>query len=33
MDEHERDELERLRAENQRLKQSQARGVCLKVSE
>jgi len=33
MDEHERDELERLRAENQRLKQSQARGVSLKVSE
>jgi hypothetical protein len=33
MEEHEREELERLRAENQRLKRSQARGVSLKVSE
>jgi hypothetical protein len=33
MDEHEREELERLRAENQRLKRSQGRGVSLKVSE
>jgi hypothetical protein len=33
MDEHEREELERLRAENDRLKRTQSRGVSLKVSE
>jgi hypothetical protein len=33
MEEREREELERLRAENQRLKRSQGRGVSLKVSE
>jgi hypothetical protein len=33
MDEHERAELERLRAENERLKRTQSRGVTLKVSE
>jgi len=33
MEEHEREELERLRAENQRLKRSQGRGGSLKVSE
>jgi hypothetical protein len=33
MDEHERAELERLRAENERLKRTQSRGVSLKVSE
>ena len=33
MEEHEREELERLRAENQRLKRRQGRGVSLKVSE
>ena len=33
MDEHERAELERLRAENERLKRTQSRGITLKVSE
>ena len=33
MDDHESEELERLRAENQRLKRNQARGMSLKVSE
>ena len=33
MDEHEHAELERLRAENERLKRTQSRGVTLKVSE
>jgi len=33
MDEHERAELERLRAENDRLKRTQVRGISLKVSE
>jgi hypothetical protein len=33
MDEHERAELERLRAENDRLKRTQSRGITLKVSE
>jgi hypothetical protein len=33
MDEHERAELERLRAENDRLKRTQSRGISLKVSE
>ena len=33
MDEHERAELERLRAENERLKRTQSRGISLKVSE
>ena len=33
MDEHEREELERLRAENDRLKRTQSRGTSLKVSE
>ena len=33
MDEHERAELERLRAENDRLKRTQGRGISLKVSE
>jgi len=33
MDDHEREELERLRLENQRLKRTQSRGVSLKVSE
>ena len=33
MDEHERAELERLRAENDRLKRTQSRGLSLKVSE
>ena len=32
MDEHERAELQRLRAENERLKRTQSRGI-LKVSE
>jgi hypothetical protein len=33
MDEHERAELQRLRAENERLKRTQSRGITLKVSE
>lgn len=33
MDEHDRAELERLRAENDRLKRTQSRGISLKVSE
>ena len=33
MDEHEQAELERLRAENDRLKRTQSRGISLKVSE
>jgi hypothetical protein len=33
MDEHEQAELERLRAENDRLKRTQGRGISLKVSE
>jgi len=33
MDENERLELERLRAENERLKRTASRGVSLKVSE
>jgi len=33
MDEHDRAELERLRAENDRLKRTQSRGITLKVSE
>ena len=33
MDEHEKAELERLRAENDRLKRTQSRGISLKVSE
>ena len=33
MDEQERAELERLRAENDRLKRTQSRGISLKVSE
>jgi hypothetical protein len=32
-DEHERAELQRLRAENERLKRTQSRGITLKVSE
>jgi hypothetical protein len=33
MDEHERAELQRLRAENEQLKRTQSRGITLKVSE
>jgi hypothetical protein len=33
MDEHEQAELERLRAENDRLKRTQSRGISLRVSE
>ena len=33
MDEHEHAELQRLRAENERLKRTQSRGITLKVSE
>jgi hypothetical protein len=33
MDNQERSELERLRAENERLKRAQSRGISLKVSE
>jgi hypothetical protein len=33
MDEHERAELQCLRAENERLKRTQSRGITLKVSE
>jgi len=33
MDDQERRELERLRAENERLKRAQSRGISLKVSE
>ena len=33
MGEHERAEMERLRAENDRLKRTQSRGISLKVSE
>ena len=33
MDDQDRSELERLRAENERLKRAQSRGISLKVSE
>ena len=33
MDDQDRSELERLRAENERLKRAQRRGISLKVSE
>jgi hypothetical protein len=33
MDEHEHAELQRLRAENERLKRTQSQGITLKVSE